>query len=137
MTRHVVATVGEIAPGSSKLVTVKGRDIAIFNVGGSYFAFFDRCPHAGGSLCRGSIVRPADVTEPGTYKLAADRLMLRCPWHGWQFDLHTGEAWCDPTTLKARNYPAMVESGAQLTKGPYVAETFPVSVDHDYVLIEI
>ncbi|HEX3972113.1 MAG TPA: Rieske 2Fe-2S domain-containing protein [Stellaceae bacterium] len=79
MTRHVVATVGEIAPGSSKLVTVKGREIAVFNVGGNYFAFFNRCPHAGASLCHGSIIRPAEVTEPGHYKLAADRPMLRCP----------------------------------------------------------
>jgi 3-phenylpropionate/trans-cinnamate dioxygenase ferredoxin subunit len=137
MTRHLVATVGEVAPGSSKLVTVKGRDIAVFNVGGSYFAFFNRCPHSGGSLCHGAIVRPAEVTEPGKYQLAADRLMLRCPWHGWQFDLRTGESWCDPATLRARNYPATVESGAQLAKGPFVAETFQVSVDEDYVLIEI
>ena len=137
MTRHVVATVGEIAPGSSKLVTVKGREVAVFNVGGTYFAFFNRCPHAGASLCHGTITRPAEVTEPGRYKLAADRPMLRCPWHGWQFELRTGEAWCDPTTLKARNYPAVVESGAQLTKGPYVAETFQVSVDKEYVLIEV
>ena len=136
MTRHVVATVDEIAPGAAKLVTVKGREIAVFNVGGSYFAFFNRCPHSGASLCHGTIVHPAEVTEPGKYQLAP-RLMLRCPWHGWQFDLRSGESWCDPTTLKARSYPASVESGAQLTKGPYVAETFPVSVDQEYVLIEI
>ena len=137
MTRHVVAAAGEIAPGSSKLVTVKGREIALFNVGGQYFAFFNRCPHAGASLCAGKIVHPAAVTEPGTYRLAEDKLMLRCPWHGWQFDLKTGEAWCDPATLKARNYPAAVESGAALTKGPFVAETFPVAVDRDYVVIEM
>jgi 3-phenylpropionate/trans-cinnamate dioxygenase ferredoxin subunit len=137
MTRHIVATVGEIAPGRTKLVTVSGRDIAIINAGGDYFAFFNRCPHAGGSLCHGTIVRPAEVTQPGEYKLAAERLMLRCPWHGWQFDLRTGEAWCDPATLKARSYPAIVESGAQLAKGRYVAETFQISVDQDYVLIEI
>jgi 3-phenylpropionate/trans-cinnamate dioxygenase ferredoxin subunit len=38
MSRHVVATVGEIAPGSSKLITVKGREIGLFNVKGEYFA---------------------------------------------------------------------------------------------------
>ena len=137
MTRHIVAAVGEIAPGSSKLVTVRGREIAVFNVGGDYFAFFNRCPHAGASLCRGAIVHPADITEPGTYRLAADRLMLRCPWHGWQFDLRTGAAWCDPATLKARNYPVGVESGAALAQVPHAAETFPVSVDRDYVVIEM
>lgn len=137
MSRHVVASVGEIAPGTSKRVTVKGRDIALFNVAGKYFAFFDRCPHAGASLCSGKIVHRVDSREPGTYRLAPDLAMLRCPWHGWQFDIATGQAWCDPETAKLRNYPVAVEPGAQLMQGPYVAETFPVSVDKDYVVIEM
>lgn len=137
MSCHVVAAVGEIAPGASKLVTVKGRDIALFNVDGKYFALFNRCPHAGASLCSGKIVRRVEASEPGTYRLAPDLTMLRCPWHGWQFDIATGQAWCDPDTLKVRNYPVAVEAGAQLAQGPYVAETFPVSVDQAYVVIEM
>lgn len=137
MARHVVATVGEVAPGGCKLVTVKGRDVALFNVEGEYFAFFNTCPHAGASLCRGRIVQPVEFSGPGTYHLVEDRPMLRCPWHGWQFDLHTGQAWCDPETLKARNYPVVIEAGAQLAKGPYVAETFPVAIDRDYIVIEL
>jgi 3-phenylpropionate/trans-cinnamate dioxygenase ferredoxin subunit len=137
MERHVVATVGEIAPGGSKLVTVKGRPIALFNVEGEYFAFFDTCPHAGASLCRGKIVRPVESREPGSYRLVHERPMLRCPWHGWQFDVRSGEAWCDPQTLKARNYPVAVASGSELVKGPYRAETFSVAVERDYIVIEI
>ncbi|MGH7033921.1 MAG: Rieske (2Fe-2S) protein [Stellaceae bacterium] len=63
--------------------------------------------------------------------------MLRCPWHGWQFDLRSGEAWCDPQTLKARNYSVAVAAGSDLVKGPYVAEIFPVAVERDYIVIEI
>lgn len=137
MSRHVVAAVGEVASGGSKLVTVKGREIALFNVGGAYFAFFNRCPHAGASLCSGKIVRRVELNTPGTYHLARDHEMLRCPWHGWQFDIRTGQAWCDPETLKLRNYPVAVEPGAQLAKGPYVAETFAVSIEKDYVVIDM
>ena len=137
MSRHVVAAVGEVASGGSKLVTVKGREIALFNVEGHYFAFFNRCPHAGASLCAGKVVRRVESNEPGQYRLAQDPTMLRCPWHGWQFDLRTGQAWCDPETIKVRNYPVAVEPGAQLAKGPYVAETFPVAIDQDYVVIEM
>ena len=137
MSRHVVAAVGEVAPGTGKLVTVQGREIALFNVDGRYYAFFNRCPHAGAALCAGKIVRRVEVSEPGTYRLAAAPSMLRCPWHGWQFDISTGEAWCDPATLKARHYPVAVEPGAALTKGPYVAETFPVAIDQDYVVIDM
>ena len=137
MSRHVVAAVGEVASGSSKLVTVKGREIALFNVEGQYFAFFNRCPHAGAALCAGKVVRRVEPSEPGEYRLTRDLTMLRCPWHGWQFDLRTGQAWCDPETIKARNYPVAVEPGAQLAKGPYVAETFPVAIDQDYIVIEM
>ena len=56
MSRHVVATVDEIAPGTCKLVTVKGREIGIFNVNHEYFALINRCPHQGAPLCKGAIV---------------------------------------------------------------------------------
>ena len=55
-TRQVVAKASDIAPGTSTVVTVKGRDIGIFNIGGEYFALANRCPHAGGPLCQGRIV---------------------------------------------------------------------------------
>ncbi len=137
MSRHVVATVGEIPAGGSKKVTVKGREIALFNVAGDYFAFFDRCPHAGASLCAGKSVARVATSEPGHYRLEREHPMLRCPWHGWQFDIKTGQAWCDPETLKVRNYPVVIENGAQLSKEPFVAETFPVSIDQDYIVIEM
>ena len=55
MTRHVVAAAREIPEGGRKLVTVRGRPITIFNVKGEFFALYDRCPHEGGSLCRGKL----------------------------------------------------------------------------------
>ena len=52
-TRHVVAKVGDIPVGGKKLVSVKGRDIGVFNVNGEFFALLNKCPHAGASLCHG------------------------------------------------------------------------------------
>ena len=43
--RYVVAAVDEIAPGERKIVTVAGRSIGVFNVGGEFFALRNRCPH--------------------------------------------------------------------------------------------
>ena len=62
--------------------------------------------------------------------------LLRCPWHGWEFDMRTGQSWFDPKRFKVRSYPVAVESGEELQKGPYVAETFPVRVEDSYVIIE-
>ena len=136
MARHVVAEAGEIPPGGRKLVTVAGREIGVFNVNGAYHAILNRCPHAGAALCKGRIMPLIEADEPGHYRVARRGELLRCPWHGWEFDLCTGQSWCDPATMQVKSYPVSVEPGARLAKGPYVAETFPVSVEHDYVVVE-
>jgi nitrite reductase/ring-hydroxylating ferredoxin subunit len=135
--RHVVAKTSEIPQGKSKRVTVKGRDIGVFNVHGEFFAFANRCPHQGGPLCSGKIVGLALSSEPGHYQLSRQGEMLKCPWHGWEFDLRTGQSWCDPTKVYAKQYAVAVEAGDTVLKGPYVAETFPVTVEDDYVIVEV
>jgi 3-phenylpropionate/trans-cinnamate dioxygenase ferredoxin subunit len=134
--RQVVAKASEVAPGSVKLVTVAGREIGIFNLGGEFFALGNRCPHAGGPLCAGKIVALVQSSGPGNYSLARDKEFLRCPWHGWEFDIRTGQSWCDPNSVKARPFAVMVEPGEALVKGPYVAETFPILIEEDYLVIE-
>jgi nitrite reductase/ring-hydroxylating ferredoxin subunit len=136
-TRNVVARTDEIPVGTSKLVTVKGRAIGIFNVKGEFFALADRCPHQGGPLCRGRIVGLAQSPMPGEYRLSRQGEMLKCPWHGWEFDLRTGQSWCDPTHTYVKQYAVAIEPGAEILKGPYIAETFPVTVENDYVIVEM
>jgi 3-phenylpropionate/trans-cinnamate dioxygenase ferredoxin subunit len=136
-TRHVVARTDELPVGSKKRVTVKGRDIGVFNVKGEYFAMADRCPHQGGPLCRGKIVGLAESSMPGEYKLSRQGEMIKCPWHGWEFDLRTGQSWCDPTTVYVKQYAVAVEAGSDVLKGPYVAETFVVTVEGDYIVVEV
>ena len=137
MARHVVAAVGEIPPGGRKLVEVRGRRIALFHVAGEYFALTDRCPHEGGSLCAGRLGGLVRSSEPGRYEYSRPQEMLACSWHGWEFDIRTGQSWCDPARLKAKRYAAAREGGAALAKGPYVAESFPVSVEEEYVVVEV
>ncbi len=134
--RHVVATVDELPPGTRKLVTVKGRPVAIFNIAGEYFGIFNLCPHQGGSLCAGALMGLATSDEPGTYQLTRKGEMLRCPWHGWEFDVRTGKSWCDPTRLKVRQYTVTGKEGRELVEGPYEAESFPVRIENNYVVGE-
>ncbi len=137
MARHVVAATDEIAPGACKIVTVQGREIGVFNVAGEYFALVNRCPHEGAPVCRGRIVGLATADAPGQYRLTRQGEMLRCPWHGWEFDIRTGQSWCDPETVRARSYNVTVEPGEALAKGPFVAETVSVRVEAAYVVVEI
>lgn len=137
MTRFVVATTDEIPVGGNKVVTLKGRPVVIFNIKGEYFALLNRCPHEGASLCQGAIVGLVKADEAGQYRFTRHGELLRCPWHGWEFDIRTGQSYFDPSQTFVKSFPVAVEDGGTLAKGPYVAETFQVCVEHNYVLIEI
>jgi nitrite reductase/ring-hydroxylating ferredoxin subunit len=137
MSKHVVAAVSEIPPGGRKLVTVKGRPIAVFNLGGEFFGLLNRCPHQGGSLCEGVLTGLLTSQTPGDYTTTRPGEILRCPWHGWEFDIRTGQSYCEPNRIQARQYPVEVATGAVLEHGPYVAETIPISVQQDYLIVDI
>ena len=137
MARQVVAAAREIEPGGRKLVEVAGRAIVVFNIAGEFFALANRCPHKAGELCKGKISGFISSPEPGVYEISHEGEVIRCPWHGWEFHIRTGKSWCDPRTMYARAFEVKVEKGAQLVEGPYVAETFPVLVEDDYLVIEL
>ena len=137
MARHAVAPLAEVPPGSRKLVQVKGRDVALFNVKGELFAVLDRCPHAGASLCAGRLTGLMSATGPGQYEHSRDGEILRCPWHQWEFDVRTGRSYCDPRRLRLMQFPIAVEAGASVVEGPYVAETFAVTVEDEYIVLDV
>ncbi len=132
MSRHVVAAVAEFPPGSRRCVTLEGRRIALFNVAGRYFGLLDRCPHQGGPLSEGVLTGLVEAEEPGAYRFSRPGEILRCPWHGWEFDLATGESRFDPRRHRTRAYRVETAAGADLK-----AETVPVRVEEDYVVVEI
>lgn len=146
---YVVAAVGEIPPGGRKIIEVDGISVGIFNVAGEYVAFRNRCPHQGGPLCEGKLWGFVESELPGQTRLIRPGEVLKCPWHAWEYDLRTGQSWYQTARPRARRYPVRVEPGEALlareqeladagyTRGPYVAETFPVSVDEQYVVVEI
>jgi len=149
MSRHIVATIAEIPPGSRKIVEVAGRSIGIFNLAGELFALRNSCPHQGGELCRGPVSGFVTSTGPGDYALSRPGEIVRCPWHSWEFDIRTGQSWFDPQRMRVRRYEVTVEPGSALPaatdaadgagreRGPYVAETYPVSIEQDYVVLEL
>ena len=137
MSWHVVAAVSDIPPGGRKLVTVRGRPIAVFNLGGEFFGLLNRCPHQGGSLCEGALTGLVEATAPGDYRYTRQGEILRCPWHGWEFDVRTGQSACDPDKIRTRSYPVGIEAGKTVAEGPYVAETIPVKVEESYVVVDV
>ena len=137
MSWHVVAAVSDIPPGGRKLVTVRGRPIAVFNLGGEFFGLLNRCPHQGGSLCEGALTGLVEAAAPGDYRYSRKGEILRCPWHGWEFDVRTGQSAFDPDKIRTKSYPVGIEAGKTVAEGPYVAETIPVKVEENYVVVDV
>lgn len=90
-----VGELESVAPGSCIAVEANGRQIALFNVDGSLYALDNTCLHRGGPLGEGDL----------------DGSVVTCPWHGWQYDVHTGQKCGDPSIGVAR-YDVKVEGGA-------------------------
>ena len=76
-----VASVAEIGPGSGKTVDAGGREIAVFNVGGQFYAIDNACKHRGGPLGEGEL----------------DGTTVTCPLHAWTYDVTNGECFDDPS----------------------------------------
>ena len=105
-----VAPAASLPPGTRAILDIEGREVGLFNVGGRYFAFRNRCPHLGGPLCGGKVLDLVISSEgPGDIRLEPTSPMLVCPWHGWEFDLSTGQSYCDPGRWQARRYRVTVE----------------------------
>ena len=142
MSKHVVATVDEIPPGERKIVEIGGRSLGIFNIKGDFYALRNTCPHQGGPLCQGRLTGCLMADKPGgEYRYERRGEILRCPWHGWEYDVTTGQSWVDPASVRTRSYDVEVAPADALPEGyqpgPYTAETFEVSIDSQYVVVEL
>jgi 3-phenylpropionate/trans-cinnamate dioxygenase ferredoxin subunit len=102
-----VAKVGELAPGERKIVDVAGRSIGLFNVKGRIVAVLNVCPHELAPVCLGRLGGTTVPSPVGEFRWGREGEILACPWHGWEFDLLTGEALAD--TRRLRLYPVSVE----------------------------
>jgi nitrite reductase/ring-hydroxylating ferredoxin subunit len=77
-----VASKSDVAPGEGAVVDINGRQIALFNVGGQFYALDNTCLHRGGPLGEGM----CDATN----------LTVQCPWHGWVYSLVDGVSTFNP-----------------------------------------
>jgi len=92
------AKLSDLPPGSCMSVELDDteRGVALFNVDGELFALDNTCPHAGGPLGEGT--------------LQGD--LVRCPWHGWKFNVRTGYCLKHPIHEWAVScFPLRVENG--------------------------
>lgn len=136
MTRHVVAEVAGFPDRGIRRVEVAGRELCLIRLGNEFFALMDVCPHGGAKLSGGRLSGTVESDGPGSYRMCRHNEMLKCPWHGWEYDVRTGQSWSDPKSTRTRAYAAEAVAGEDLVKGPYVADTVPVTVEGNYVVVD-
>jgi 3-phenylpropionate/trans-cinnamate dioxygenase ferredoxin subunit len=109
---HDVGAVAELDRRGRLLARVGGREIGVLRLpDGTLAAVRNRCPHSGAPLCRGTPHQRLTGT-PGTYA-GSGRTVLRCPWHGWEFDVVTGSCPDEPS-MRVAIYAARLEDGRVL-----------------------
>ena len=88
-----VANKKDVLAGKAISVNAKGKDIALFNVDGKFYAVDNECTHAGAPLCEGTI--------NGT--------TVTCPWHGAEFNLSDGQVLAAPACDPIKSYKVMID----------------------------
>ncbi len=96
MAMQKAAEVATIGPGTGRVVQLGGKTLALFNLGGTFFAIDNACTHVGGPLGEGKV--NGDV--------------VTCPWHGSRFEIKTGKVVGPPATRNVVTYPTRVQDGA-------------------------
>ena len=89
------ASLAEVELGQPKLVELRGVRVVLVRVGDAVYACGDVCAHQGGPLSEG--------------RLSGSR--LACPWHGWMYDVRTGQCAFPPRGGEVPSYPVRIEAG--------------------------
>jgi len=103
MGRWLIGPVEEFPPAEvpeRHLFEVDGTEVGVFRVGDDFVAYRNWCPHQGGPACEGdvgarTIERIEDPVVKTRREFSPTELTLRCPWHGWEYDIRTGRSIAD------------------------------------------
>lgn len=100
MTETKVGSIEDFPEGQGRVVEVGGTRVAVFNVDGELHALDNACRHKGGPLGEGRL----------------DGETVTCPWHGWRYDVTSGEN-VEDATVEVESYGVEVRDGEVYVRG--------------------
>ncbi len=107
----LIGSVEDVRRDGCRVVQVEGRPVGITSVGSRFYAISDRCPHMGASMCTGSLSGTFLPSRPSELDYGLDDQVIRCPWHGWEFDLESGRSLLEPKRFGLRTYIVTEDDG--------------------------
>lgn len=93
---HIVCQLEDLPPGTRRIVKLGRLEFGVYNVNGSIVALRNLCPHAGAPLCFSDATGTVVSSAPGDREWGFDGAIVKCPWHGWEFELPSGETLVEP-----------------------------------------
>jgi nitrite reductase (NADH) small subunit len=90
--RRRLGTLEEFPDGRVTVRELEGKSVGVFRDGDDLYGMLNVCPHKGAPVCRGVVTGTMLPSRPSEYEYGMEGHVLRCPWHGWEFDLRTGES---------------------------------------------
>ncbi|TDC51390.1 Rieske (2Fe-2S) protein [Jiangella ureilytica] len=106
-----IGSVEDVRRDGCRVVEVDGRRVGVISVGDEFFAIADRCPHMGASICAGSLSGTFVPAGPHELVYGMEDRVIRCPWHGWEFDLESGRSLLEPKRVGLRTYRVTQRDG--------------------------
>ncbi|HKT99875.1 MAG TPA: Rieske (2Fe-2S) protein [Paraburkholderia sp.] len=107
-----VVRLDELADSKPRALDIDGRAIGVCKVGEKVYAFRNMCPHRRGPLACGTVEGTMlPVHRAGELNYGMEGQILRCPWHGWEFSIETGESLFCASAAKVKTYPVSVRDG--------------------------
>jgi len=110
-TRYRVCGLDELPVGEFRIIQAGRREIGVVRTDAGLFAIRNTCPHKGAPLCLGTVGGTMVPSTPDHFEWGLDGRIVRCPWHGWEFDLETGSSAFGTTGSRAVTYPVEVDRG--------------------------
>lgn len=110
MAVHYVLDAADVPEGGHAAVTIEGRQIGIYRINGEYYALNNYCPHQGAPMCAGLVSGTTLPSEVYQYEYGRKGEIIRCPWHGWEFDIRTGKSLFSDK-IRVKKYDVEVQGG--------------------------
>lgn len=88
---HYVTAADDLQEGDRVIIEINGREIGVFQVDDEFYALLNYCVHQGGPGCEGQIAGTLMEYEDGSLGYERESEIVSCPWHGWEYDIKTGE----------------------------------------------
>lgn len=130
-----IGPASEFEDPGRKIIGFESFEVAVFKLGGEFYAYLNHCPHMGGPACQGKMIAKVEevIAEDRTSKgmaFSKTKMHVVCPWHGFEFDIRTGRHPANPRA-RLRAMKVAVSDGDVIVTVPDAREHVPVVPETD------